>query len=599
LANAATAALLALTALVAIPGNTPRANAVDHEAVSSISIEKATNGEDADSAPGPVVPAGDPIAWTYIVTNTGTETLYDITVTDDDTDGAPITCTGQTNGEITLDAGASIECSASGASWYARSHNLHENTGTVTGHPLDGDNVSDSDQSHYTPTLVCPFTATGDEILLDIFGSTGGFMLGAASVTPNEVGPIDATIAAGTYSVRWASYDDHSIKGDQFQSQEQWYLNVGGSTSVDTVDIAADSDFAKGTLGTNLVVGSDATSVMVQHGGQPDTINSVIAICAVLDPLVPGISIEKSTNGEDADQAPGPSVTVGDPVTWTYLVTNTGSVDLSGVIVTDDIIGDICTIGDLAVGESDSCEYVGTAELGQYANVGTTTDNNGEGSTVTATDPSHYVGTPQLVPSIDIQKSTNGVDADQAPGPSITAGDQVTWAYVVTNTGNLDLTNVTVTDDIIGDVCTIGDLAVGASDSCDVNGTAVAGQYANIGTVEGSAGQETVTDTDPSHYFGQAVLASATIGDTVWSDENANGIQDNGEKGIAGATVRLTLPDATTIDTVTNANGLYLFSGLEAGTYKSELILSSIPKPTWPRTRTSSTRTSASWQRCQ
>ena len=77
----------------------------------------------------------------------------------------------------------------------------------------------------------------------------------------------------------------------------------------------------------------------------------------------------------------------------------------------------------------------------------------------------------------------------------------------------------------------------------------------------------------------QSVLASAQIGDTVWADENENGIQDAGEKGIAGATVRLTLPDNSTVETTTNSNGLYLFSALPAGTYKAELILSSIPKP--------------------
>lgn len=77
----------------------------------------------------------------------------------------------------------------------------------------------------------------------------------------------------------------------------------------------------------------------------------------------------------------------------------------------------------------------------------------------------------------------------------------------------------------------------------------------------------------------QAVLASAQIGDTVWADENENGVQDNGEKGISGATVRMTLPDNSVVETTTNANGLYLFSGLAAGTYKVELILSSIPEP--------------------
>ena len=75
------------------------------------------------------------------------------------------------------------------------------------------------------------------------------------------------------------------------------------------------------------------------------------------------------------------------------------------------------------------------------------------------------------------------------------------------------------------------------------------------------------------------VAASGTIGDTVWHDANANGVQDNGEKGIAGAKVRLTFPDNTTAETTTNANGLYLFSALEPGTYKAEVILSSITAP--------------------
>ena len=34
------------------------------------------------------------------------------------------------------------------------------------------------------------------------------------------------------------------------------------------------------------------------------------------------IDVEKATNGQDADQAPGPEIPVGDPVTWTYGVTN-------------------------------------------------------------------------------------------------------------------------------------------------------------------------------------------------------------------------------------------------------------------------------------
>ena len=41
--------------------------------------------------------------------------------------------------------------------------------------------------------------------------------------------------------------------------------------------------------------------------------------------------------------------------------------------------------------------------------------------------------------------------------------------------------------------------------TCTATGTAVAGQYANIGTATGTppAGQPP-SDTDPSHYFGSA-----------------------------------------------------------------------------------------------
>jgi len=48
----------------------------------SIDIQKATNGSDADAPPGPAVPIGSAVAWTYLVTNTGNDTLSTIVVTD-------------------------------------------------------------------------------------------------------------------------------------------------------------------------------------------------------------------------------------------------------------------------------------------------------------------------------------------------------------------------------------------------------------------------------------------------------------------------------------------------------------------------------------
>ncbi len=108
-------------------------------------------------------------------------------------------------------------------------------------------------------------------------------------------------------------------------------------------------------------------------------------------------------------------------------------------------------------------------------------------------------------PAVDIEKSTNGEDADNAPGPTIVVGSAVTWQYVVTNTGTIPLTNVTVVDDKgVTVTCPSKTLAVGQSMTCSGSGVAVGGQYSNLGTVTADSTAGSVTDSDASHYFGQA-----------------------------------------------------------------------------------------------
>ncbi|KAA3659875.1 MAG: hypothetical protein DWQ04_21005, partial [Chloroflexi bacterium] len=66
-----------------------------------------------------------------------------------------------------------------------------------------------------------------------------------------------------------------------------------------------------------------------------------------------------------------------------------------------------------------------------------------------------------------------------------------------------------------------------------------------------------------------------TIGDFVWNDLNANGVQDFGESGIGGATVYLYTFDDTLVDTQTTAyNGKYSFSGgaVIAGDYYVQFV---------------------------
>ena len=109
-------------------------------------------------------------------------------------------------------------------------------------------------------------------------------------------------------------------------------------------------------------------------------------------------------------------------------------------------------------------------------------------------------------PAISIVKKTNGTNNNVAPGPTIPVGASVTWTYLVTNTGNVTLTNVAVTDNKIGAIaCPATTLAAGDSMTCTAMGTAVAGQYTNIGSVTGKPPVgANVMASDPDNYFGQA-----------------------------------------------------------------------------------------------
>ncbi|GIV33142.1 MAG: hypothetical protein KatS3mg031_0677 [Chitinophagales bacterium] len=84
----------------------------------------------------------------------------------------------------------------------------------------------------------------------------------------------------------------------------------------------------------------------------------------------------------------------------------------------------------------------------------------------------------------------------------------------------------------------------------------------------------TVTDANGCSATGGFTIqdipcASAVIGDYVWNDTNANGVQDSSETGIPA--IKVTLIDAGTqavvASTFTDSLGFYLFDGLPPGSY--------------------------------
>ena len=149
----------------------------------------------------------------------------------------------------------------------------------------------------------------------------------------------------------------------------------------------------------------------------------------------PSITLEKQTNGVDGDRADDPMLPTIEPgglVTWTYVVQNTSEVKLRDITVLDDQgVMVTCPQDTLEPHRSMTCMATGLAENlsattattvagpcgPTYENIATVTGRY-EDKTVTASDPSHYCN-PPLNPAIDIEKATNGYDADVEPGPFI------------------------------------------------------------------------------------------------------------------------------------------------------------------------------------
>ncbi|MDH5686601.1 MAG: hypothetical protein OEZ48_01865 [Candidatus Bathyarchaeota archaeon] len=271
----------------------------------------------------------------------------------------------------------------------------------------------------------------------------------------------------------------------------------------------------------------------------------------------PGISIEKYTNGLDADLPPGTYIRVGEVVEWTYNITNTGDVCLTNIVVVDDQIGNInLTKDSLAPGESMIAHAYGVALAGQYSNNVSVTGTPSVSGYPNATDSdlSHYFGS---APSIHLEKYTNGSDAEAAPGPYVFFQDNVTWTYNISNTGNVVLTDIVLIDNQTGTVSlpyTV--LAAGEYMVVMVNGTAVVGQYSNLATVNGTGPTGyVVSDTDVSHYYG----GGAIICGVAFVDKNGNGVRDAGESGILGVTITR---DGITNKT-TDSDGKYSFAVLQ------------------------------------
>ncbi|WP_319507601.1 SdrD B-like domain-containing protein [uncultured Methanolobus sp.] len=109
----------------------------------------------------------------------------------------------------------------------------------------------------------------------------------------------------------------------------------------------------------------------------------------------------------------------------------------------------------------------------------------------------------EIMPGIDVEKFTNGLDEDTDSLTGIVIGDTVTWKYIITNTGNVPLGNIVLTDDKQGIIpCPKNTLSPGESMECEMDDVAEYGHYVNTANVTAQFDGFVVSDEDVGEYYG-------------------------------------------------------------------------------------------------
>ncbi len=499
----------------------------------ALTLDKSTTTANYDSV-------GDTISYSYLVTNSGNVPLTPTYAVTDNK--ATVTCP-QT--PVPLVPGASITCTATyvvtQADLTAGSVvNIATASAVFNGAPVN------SNQDQVTvPALQGPALTLDKSTTTANYDSVGDTISYSYLVTNSGNVPLTPTYAVT------------DNKATVTCPQTPVPLVPGASITCTATYVVTQADLTAGS------VVNTATASAVFNGAPVNSNQDQVTVPALQGPA---LTLDKSTTTANYDS-------VGDTISYSYLVTNSGNVPLTPTYaVTDNKATVTCpqTPVPLVPGASITCTatYVVTqADLTAGSVVNTATASAVfNGAPVNSNQD--QVTVPALQgPALSLDKTTTTVNYDSV-------GDVISYSYKLTNSGNVPLTpTYAVTDNKATVTCpqTPVPLVPGASITCtatyvvtqadltagSVVNTATASAQYNGNPVNSNQDQVTVT-----------ALKTASIGNYVWLDENGDGVQDAGEAGIPNVTVQLLNSLGNPVaSTVTDANGGYLFTNVALGTY--------------------------------
>ena len=419
----------------------------------SLTLVKSAN-------PTTVTAAGQSVTYSFTVTNTGNLTLTNVGVTDVPT--APAGGISPTCQSLSSPAGT---CSGATTTLVPGQVATFTAVYAVTQADVDNGSIADSGLTAGTTPSNSPVTADSNPVTVDVTGSPSVSIVKSAS-------PITVTAAGQTivYTFAVTNTGNQTLTGVGVTDVPT--APAGGVTAT-CLSLTSPAGTCSGAA-TTLVPGQIATFAGTYTVMQIDIDHGSITDHATTQGTTPsGGTVGETSDTVTVEVTQSPSLTVtksaspttvtavGQSVNYTFTVTNTGNVTLTGVGVTDTPVspaGGVAAICQSLSSPAGTCSGATTTlvpgQIATFTGVYTATQADIDNGSVV--DTASTQGTTPSGGTVDATSNTVTVTVAQSPSMSIVksvgptsitaAGQSVIYTFTVTNSGNLTLSDVGVTD---------------------------------------------------------------------------------------------------------------------------------------------------------
>jgi uncharacterized repeat protein (TIGR01451 family) len=439
---------------------------------------------------------GNTISYAFLVTNTGNVTLSSISV--QDSEAAPASASGLSAPscpDSTLVPQATETCTA---------------TYTVTQADLDNGSVSDTATASGTPPGQGASPVSSSPSSATVAATQSASIKVAKSSTTASYSSVGSTVDYDFVVTNTGNVTLSGISVDDTESAPAFQGNLSAVTCPQgsLPPQAHETCTATYTVGqADIDNGSvhDSATASGYPPGSSSAVTAVASTATVVAAQAPSLSVVKSSPTKSYSA-------VGNTIDYDFLVTNTGNVTLSSISVTDKqsapagglASGPTCPAATLAPGASEVCTATYTVTQtdlnnGSVSDSATASGTAPSGSTSTSGSSAATVAAAQQ-PSLSVVKSS--------PTDTYSAvGNKINYDFLVTNTGNVTLSSISVSDvesapatqgNLTAPSCPDGSLAPGASETCTASYTVTQadldwGTVNDTATASGSANGTTVT----------------------------------------------------------------------------------------------------------